>query len=1595
MDTVEMSEGGNVQHQNATLIDLVNASQNAATNGLIIANGNDTNVDRLISVSTQTAVFGVEPDGFLEGQEMFHDIPDIEDLMDDMEIEEFIPWFRSSDNADDNKSDTSELPEPEDFRENQWSLENSQGIRVGNFGCFYEGAIDNRKMHGYGRLILRDRNQFIEGKWDSNRLIELNFTQLSHDFRNQTILIIKLKDAYLMTISEEKFVARATSSAFEDLNLAARIAAMKSSLFKKFCITDIVEDDLRSQRDVLLKTFESLLSNTTSDDADAINRAAVLILLSRYSSQRDAGKVLSAIERDKCVSNRLREAANNLLAIENALLDRKLDMFRLSSEIEEQRYLDLRAIIFNTYSKRIAEHRQTLINKCPYALPSMLSAIERLPAGKILYISKEDVGIFEHLVSVSNSEQYTPFFEWLLQGLVNKLREIEAYTPPSEVMPVMFPIYGFLFKSFSEVISEICRTCDGDIADMLKCKHGKWCLKENIKWQDDEDAQTKKHKILKFFNVSKKKLTLNRKSLEIQYRFIFKILMHFSSEYYDKTQKYKYNFCVLEREQNSVWLRGINFLMEAVGWAGKLKDLPDERLVWLYILDHTVHEMFKDDKSDENKNVDVVKLYAPLLQGHMSFVSKSKSNSYESFRVLTHSILRFLVSTAPYFRDGQEKPSIDAEILNSQMQTITKASDEMEGDPSAFVSFKDLIAEYNRYWGIRLFITVHNTSGYFANRITDVMQKFMKIVTVSLKKSVNIPALVEYFRPFNDFFDDFKDVDFTSCWFVKSDLYDSNVMERVDNKLSSGVNCSYRVVDIDKYIKVLGTRSVPEHYILLIMSGLLECIEQCLEQADGAEATHYIQIQRTGMLLDAIRRSLMYLKDQPDYVDFKTFFKESIDPFKRILAETAKYLTLSEFKKRIDIIKESFWYIRKMDELGIEQALQKLKSVNSCYISSELLDCYNLYLSKYNLYIANYNVLLSDGRSHWESLTAIRASIELPEAVNFTKWTKHFKTKEIPRILAGLSAIWSILVSKDLSSTGKFLKPHCIQLLCVMRLLSVDQSEGTCNHLAQVLTGQGKSVILGLLSSTLALTGHNVRVLCYSDYLSSRDQNDFEEFFKIFQIDKKIQYGTFEDMANGFLNPKCNGKKKCLRQLVQDRVHNNTEPSLGSVTTESKDTVLLIDEVDVFFTDQFYGNVYSSATITKITGLAEVQEKIWSIAKGSKYEAMEVVRLTEKFIDDEAKSGNQFYREFNAFRFSPRKSFTLLFDDPDGKLQVKEYTNRSLIEEHLLKMAESAILVGNGKKTNGFRLNEHGRISMRNSAGKYVTHSFSGYANTFNYFRLKGSNFEHMNFENYGYLLLDTGEISYARLPSQFKLILGVSGTLKDLSDHERKGIQMYDINNFSILPSFFGESNLKSNTDSDFVCLSKEEDWLKTIYDKANQIVKSFRAVLIFFDTETQLNLFSDEYRSKFDRFNDITENTKDAARDMYVNEAGLSGAVTLATRGMGRGVDYKSSLAVEKNGGIHVIQTFCSVDVKEEIQIKGRTARKDNKGSYELVLCREHLIKEKIIKEADSDSHSYSSLHRIRVELMNSKGKSHTERIEKAESNHKKTMEFYGLSQ
>ena len=181
--------------------------------------------------------------------------------------------------------------------------------------------------------------------------------------------------------------------------------------------------------------------------------------------------------------------------------------------------------------------------------------------------------------------------------------------------------------------------------------------------------------------------------------------------------------------------------------------------------------------------------------------------------------------------------------------------------------------------------------------------------------------------------------------------------------------------------------------------------------------------------------------------------------------------------------------------------------------------------------------------------------------------------------------------------------------------------------------------------------------------------------------------------------------------------------------------------------------------------------------------------------------------------------------------------------------------------------------------------------------------------------------------------------------------------------------------------------------------MLKIFRAVLVFFESIERLQKFlkSNEFkRSRIrDRVRIMTEETATSEKENIVRQAVTSNSVTLMTRVFGRGTDficYDEKLIA--SGGIHVIQTFLSEEYSEEIQIKGRTARQGNRGSYSMILLESELEKFGLdhndVEQMISSQSIYKTLHDKRMLFAESKFPESMRYVAEIKKDHYRSQEF-----
>jgi hypothetical protein len=240
------------------------------------------------------------------------------------------------------------------------------------------------------------------------------------------------------------------------------------------------------------------------------------------------------------------------------------------------------------------------------------------------------------------------------------------------------------------------------------------------------------------------------------------------------------------------------------------------------------------------------------------------------------------------------------------------------------------------------------------------------------------------------------------------------------------------------------------------------------------------------------------------------------------------------------------------------------------------------------------------------------------------------------------------------------------------------------------------------------------------------------------------------------------------------------------------------------------------------------------------------------------------------------------------------------------------------------------------------------------------------------------GEFSYAEIPREFNCIMGVTGTLKDLSPIQKRIVnEQYGIHRMVFMPSVFKISSLG------FIPEIKKDIHIETLVDFHKKIAEEIegqligkggktRSVIVFFETLQKLRDFENSntvFQNRKEKAFKLIETMDAKDKEYTIKNCTSSDQVTISTASFGRGTDFVCrDVEINANGGIHIIQTFLSEDISEEIQIKGRTCRQGKPGSYSMILLDSDLevflLKEKELHDIETKGNAYPILNTHRNE-------------------------------
>ena len=142
-------------------------------------------------------------------------------------------------------------------------------------------------------------------------------------------------------------------------------------------------------------------------------------------------------------------------------------------------------------------------------------------------------------------------------------------------------------------------------------------------------------------------------------------------------------------------------------------------------------------------------------------------------------------------------------------------------------------------------------------------------------------------------------------------------------------------------------------------------------------------------------------------------------------------------------------------------------------------------------------------------------------------------------------------------------------------------------------------------------------------------------------------------------------------------------------------------------------------------------------------------------------------------------------------------------------------------------------------------------------------------------------------------------------------------------------------------------------------------RAVLVFFRDNDQMKQYMESEYFDNTTVEILKEELDEREKTNIIQKAANSHSITFSTAVFGRGTDFICrDNKVQANGGAHVIQAYFSTWYSEEMQIKGRTARQGQAGSFSWVIQEEEL------EQVDIDVRTFTGLkHAEKYDRMHHK--------------------------
>lgn len=465
-------------------------------------------------------------------------------------------------------------------------------------------------------------------------------------------------------------------------------------------------------------------------------------------------------------------------------------------------------------------------------------------------------------------------------------------------------------------------------------------------------------------------------------------------------------------------------------------------------------------------------------------------------------------------------------------------------------------------------------------------------------------------------------------------------------------------------------------------------------------------------------------------------------------------------------------------------------------------------------------------------------------------------------------------------------------------------------NMAEMDTGEGKSLTATLPAATAALAGIPVHVVTTNEYLAARDAEDFAPLYRELGLSVGValeEMGTEERRRVYQSDIVYVTNQQLVFDYLRDRLATPGTPGRLSMKYGEPDKAgklslrglcfAILDEADSVLVDEA-----RTPLILSRDHRDDTRERIYrtaleiagSLSVGRDFEIRGAeLFLTDRGIDEVL----QLAADLSGL-FSGKRHCHFLVKQALSALHLLQRDHHYLVRNNKVEIIDQN--TGRVMADRSWQKGLHQMVECKEGC------PVSGQRETL-------------------------ASISYQRFFRRYLHLGGMSGTLKQVRRELRS---TYALGTFRV-PTY-RESKRRHMGYS--IHPRAQDKWL-AILSRVGQIHREGQPVLVgtcsLYDSDLVGRLFS---RRKL--AHRILNARQDKSEADIVAGAGGRGKITVATNMAGRGTDIKLGEGVAELGGLHVIAAECNPEYRVDRQLFGRSARQGDPGSCEVIVSLEDRL-------------------------------------------------------